>query len=66
MQLSYDTMSDLNPAERGGPAGASHLFLREEQIRLAQDLMFFAYRDFTGAADVILEELGLGSGDAWE
>ena len=29
-------------------------------MRLAQDLLFFAYRDFTGAADVILEELGLG------
>jgi DNA-binding MarR family transcriptional regulator len=29
-------------------------------MRLAQDLMFFAYRDFTGAADAILEELGLG------
>src|SRR6266700_2080020 len=29
-------------------------------IRLAQDLLFFAYRDFTHAADVILEELGLG------
>ena len=35
------------------PAGSSLLFLREEQIRLAQDLMFFAYRDFTGAADVM-------------
>ena len=30
------------------------------EIRLAQDLLFFAYRDFTHAADVILEELGLG------
>ena len=29
-------------------------------IREAQDLLFFAYRDFTHAADVILEELGLG------
>ena len=29
-------------------------------IRQAQDLLFFAYRDFTHAADVILEELGLG------
>ncbi len=48
-------------AERPAPqAGAALLFLREEQIRLAQDLMFFAYRDFTGAADVILDELGLG------
>ena len=43
-----------------GQAGASHLFLREEQIRQAQDLLFFAYRDFTGAADVLLEEIGLG------
>jgi DNA-binding MarR family transcriptional regulator len=40
--------------------GASLLFLREEEIRAAQDLLFFAYRDFTSAADVILDELGLG------
>jgi DNA-binding MarR family transcriptional regulator len=46
--------------EPKGAAGASLLFLREEEIRLAQDLLFFAYRDFTNAADVILEELGLG------
>ena len=32
----------------------------DRDIRLAQDLLFFAYRDFTNAADVILEELGLG------
>ena len=41
-------------------AGANLLFLREDEIRLAQDLLFFAYRDFTNAADVILDELGLG------
>jgi DNA-binding MarR family transcriptional regulator len=41
-------------------AGANLLFLREEDIRAAQDLLFFAYRDFTNAADVILDELGLG------
>jgi DNA-binding MarR family transcriptional regulator len=41
-------------------AGANLLFLREEEMRTAQDLLFFAYRDFTGAADVILDELGLG------
>ena len=29
-------------------------------MRQAQDLLFFAYRDFTGAADVVLAELGLG------
>jgi DNA-binding MarR family transcriptional regulator len=44
----------------GKAAGSNLLFLREEEIRLAQDLLFFAYRDFTGAADVILDELGLG------
>jgi DNA-binding MarR family transcriptional regulator len=42
------------------PAGTNLLFLREEEMRLAQDMLFFAYRDFTNAADVILEELGLG------
>jgi DNA-binding MarR family transcriptional regulator len=47
-------------AVQPAPAGSALLFLREEQIRLAQDLLFFAYRDFTGAADVILAELGLG------
>jgi DNA-binding MarR family transcriptional regulator len=45
---------------RHPPAGANLLFLREEEIRLAQDLLFFAYRDFTNAADVILKELDLG------
>ena len=42
------------------PAGSNLLFLREEEIRAAQDLLFFAYRDFTNAADVILDELGMG------
>src|ERR1019366_9260689 len=43
---------------RGGVATVA--FLHEEDMRLAQDLLFFAYRDFTNAADVILEELGFG------
>ncbi|MDQ2763407.1 MAG: MarR family transcriptional regulator [Pseudomonadota bacterium] len=47
------------PESRNEPQ-ASLLFLREEQLRLAQDLFFFAYRDFTGAADEVLDELGLG------
>lgn len=47
-------------ADPKAPPGASLLFLREGQLRLAQDLLFFAYRDFTGAADVLLAELGLG------
>ena len=41
-------------------AGAALLFLREEQMRLAQDLFFFAQRDLTASADIILAELGLG------
>ena len=32
----------------------------EADMRMAQDLLFFAYRDFTNAADVVLAELGLG------
>jgi len=32
----------------------------ETDMRMAQDLLFFAYRDFTNAADVALAELGLG------
>jgi DNA-binding MarR family transcriptional regulator len=49
--------------QRGGHvpgAGSNLLFLREEEMRQAQDLLFFAYRDFTNAADVVLEELGFG------
>jgi DNA-binding MarR family transcriptional regulator len=30
------------------------------EMRMAQDLLFFAYRDFTNVADEVLEELGLG------
>ncbi len=52
-------MSESRGISSGG-AGANLLFLREEQLRLAQDLLFFAYRDFTGAADQVLDELGLG------
>lgn len=39
---------------------ADLLFLREEEMRTAQDLLFFAYRDFTAAADAVLGDLGLG------
>jgi DNA-binding MarR family transcriptional regulator len=50
-------MADAPPP---ATAGSSLLFLREEEIRAAQDLLFFAYRDFTNVADVILAELDLG------
>ena len=57
-----DTKISLKPAQAGqSPAAGTHLlFLREDEIRTAQDLLFCAYRDFTNAADVILDELGLG------
>jgi DNA-binding MarR family transcriptional regulator len=32
----------------------------DTEMRLAQDLLFFAYRDFTNVADQVLDELGLG------
>ncbi|HEX3574831.1 MAG TPA: MarR family transcriptional regulator [Rhodopila sp.] len=32
----------------------------DAEMRLAQDLLFFAYRDFTNVADQVLDELGLG------
>ena len=44
----------------GGGAGHALLFLREEEMRLAQDLLFFGYRDFTAGADAILAEIGMG------
>ncbi len=61
MSVSHDPRGhDPRTHDTRGPAGSNLLFLREEQMRLAQDMLFFAYRDFTGAADVILDELGLG------
>lgn len=41
-------------------AGAHQLFLREEELRRGIELLFFAYRDFTGEADALLSRLGLG------
>lgn len=41
-------------------AGADLLFLREEQLRLAQTLMFLASRDMAQAVEPVLEENGLG------
>src|SRR5262249_43627934 len=41
-------------ASDGAPGAA------EEEMRAAQDLLFFAYRDFTNAADLLPAELGPG------
>jgi DNA-binding MarR family transcriptional regulator len=54
-----EASGDARTAAAAG-AGRSLLFLREEELRLAQDLLFFGYRDFTAGADQILVELGMG------
>ncbi len=41
-------------------AGINQLFLREEELRQGIELLFYAYRDFTGEADAILADQGLG------
>src|ERR1700761_4761753 len=41
-------------------SGANLLFLREEELRMAIELLFFAYRDFTSAPDGLLAENDLG------
>ncbi len=48
------------PGAKDPPAGRNLLFLREEELRLAQDLLFFGYRDFTAGADQILADLSMG------
>ena len=50
----------IGSASPEGGAGSGLLFLREEQMRLAQDLFFLAYRDLIASADPVLDELGLG------
>jgi DNA-binding MarR family transcriptional regulator len=40
--------------------GTGLLFLREEELRAAQDMLFFALRDLTAAPDALLAELGFG------
>ena len=46
-------MADVKPIGKA-------LFLREEELRRGIELMFFAYRDFTGEADSILAEQDMG------
>jgi len=46
-------MADIKPV-------STALFLREEELRRGIELMFFAYRDFTGEADSLLLEQDMG------
>lgn len=51
----------FKPELARAPGGTrSLLFLREEELRLAQDLLYFGYRDFTAGADRILATLEMG------
>jgi len=48
---------------RGAPAlnrSDQLLFLTDEQLRQGIELLFFAYRDFTGDPDAVLSERGYG------
>ena len=47
-------MADLKHAK------ANPLFLREEELRQGMELLFFAYRDFTGEPDAILARYKFG------
>ncbi|OFX08231.1 MAG: MarR family transcriptional regulator [Alphaproteobacteria bacterium RIFOXYD12_FULL_60_8] len=46
-------MTDVKP-------GFNALYLRDDELRQGMEMLFFAYRDFTGEADAHLTRLGLG------
>jgi DNA-binding MarR family transcriptional regulator len=51
---------DIPPGPSHATPGAGLLFLREEELRQAQDMLFFALRDLTESADNILAEYDFG------
>lgn len=54
-------MADVKSPHHGTPKlTANPLFLRDEELRQAIEMLFFAYRDFTGVADEILGDYGFG------
>lgn len=46
-------MAELKP-------GVNQLFLRDEELRMGMELLFYAYRDFTAEPDEILAKWGFG------
>lgn len=61
-------MTDIN-SNRARPApplpsapkrAVNPLFLREEELRQAIEMLFFAYRDFTAEPDALLADRGMG------
>ena len=55
-------MADINPRMKNPPPRAKPARNGRDETRLleAMELLFFAYRDFTGDSDRILESLGFG------
>ena len=54
-------MTDIKSQPHGATKlSANPLFLRDEELRQAIEMLFFAYRDFTGVADEILADYGFG------
>lgn len=54
-------MADVKSPPHGATKlTANPLFLRDEELRQAIEMLFFAYRDFTGVADEILADYGFG------
>ena len=58
--MAHDPRSSA-PPKAGRIGGADpRLYLTDEQLRQGIELLFFAYRDFTGDPDQVLAERGLG------
>ena len=55
-------VSRSNPAANGAsePSRAAHEDASHAELVACMELLFFAYRDFTGGADAVLEEYGFG------
>lgn len=54
-------MADVSSSSKSSLRGlANPLFLRDEDLRQAIEMLFFAYRDFTAEPDAILKELDFG------
>jgi DNA-binding MarR family transcriptional regulator len=51
---------EIQPGQSHPLSGGGLLFLREEELRIAQDMLFFALRDLGMVSDHILTELGFG------
>lgn len=58
--IGHANPSNLTLMPVDPPPALKHLFLRDEDLRLGIELLFYAYRDFTAEPDRILEKLEFG------